>query len=214
MLYPSCWLVHIITIWLVLLVNVCFGYCHRSSTYDQRLWAWFDMTLWVFEYDFNLMNWIWTYWMMIEWVTLSMIAFFGIYGLWINPWLVKALFPPGVLPMVLLDTLLIYNDVSFIPTSWFESFMHIPINILKVVSWQGLRNMVEMKWLDDKGAYKESCKIISWDKGDMGSDNLHLGVPTKVNQSDFNNHLYVFLNNPCGHQWKGLSWPINKIYSI
>ena len=74
--------------------------------------------------------------------------------------------------------------------------------------------MVKEKWLDEKWASRGDFLILSWDKGNMISDKIHLGVLTIVKQSGFNNHFYVFPLNPYGPRWRGLSWPINEKSSI
>lgn len=91
------------------------------------------MTLWIFEDDLHLMNWLLICLMVIEWVTLSMTTFIDLDGLQMNPWIVKALFLLGVLSMVPLDNLLCFNYVVFILPYCFDSFMLVPINCLQVL---------------------------------------------------------------------------------
>lgn len=39
--------------------------------------------------------------------------------------------------------------------------MHIPTNFLQIFAWQGLKDMMEEKWLYEKGACGEACQILS-----------------------------------------------------
>ena len=103
----------------------------------------------------------------------------------------------------------------------FFSFNHIVLTLLclsLLTSYKfcmiGFADMVNEKWLNNKVASGESFQGLSWDQEDMRNNKLYLGVLTLVNQSGFNNHLYVFSMNLCGPRWRGWSWSMKDRFSI
>lgn len=74
----------------------------------------------------------------------------------------KVLLPLGAISMVSLDTILSFSDVVFISPYCFDSFMLVPINCLQLLH-ERIEDMVNEKWLDDKGASREGFQGLSRD---------------------------------------------------
>lgn len=147
-----------------------------------------------------IFTWWINYWSVELWLKNYLEIDFIDGPLWIAWWILEFLrpcLPRGPIHRSL-DTLLFFNDVAFISPFCLHSFILIHIICLHVFAWQGLKYMVEEKWLDEKGASGEDFKSLFWDQGDMRNDNFHLGVVTLVNQSVVNNHLCVLSMNSYG----------------
>ena len=99
-------------------------------------------------------------WMMIERVTLSMITLIDLDGLWMNPLIVKILFPQRVLSMVPINTILCFNDVIFISPHCFDSLC-LSLLTTYMFCMTGLEDMVNEKWLDEKEAFRDSFQGLS-----------------------------------------------------
>ena len=186
--------------------DTAIGFIPRTKGWDL------DLT-WNYESLKLIFTWWIEYWSIERWsMNFHELDFIDWYL-----WLVdeslncEGCFPKGSYPW--------FPLIPFYSLIMFFSFNHIVLTLLflsLLTTYKfymiGFEDMVNQKWLDDKGAFGEAFQILSWDQEDMRNYKLHPRVIILVNQSGFNHHLCVFSMNPYEPQWRGWSWPMNERY--